>query len=99
MAKKSVRKNHGAAYKAKVAIEAVRAQRTVGELAQAFSLHPSQIAGWKKHLLEHAQSLFERGNLKRGERAEEQLRNALYQQIGQLKVELDWLKKKSGSLY
>ena len=97
MKKAGSRKNHNAAYKAKIAIEAVRGQRTVAELSQAFSVHPSMIAGWKKHLQENASELFERGAIKKGEREEEQPRDALYQQIGQLKMELEWLKKKSRS--
>ncbi len=96
MRKAGIRKNHSAAHKAKIAIEAVRGQRTVAELAQAFNVHPSMIAGWKKHLQENASVLFERGAVSKAERAEEQLRDALYQQIGQLKMELEWLKKKSG---
>lgn len=91
------RKNHSAAYKAKVALEAARGTRTVAELAQAFSVNPSQIAGWKKHLLEHASELFERGAATNVARADTELRDSLYQQIGQLQVELQWLKKKSGS--
>ena len=97
MKKAGTRKNHSAAYKAKVAIEAMRGQRTVAELSQAFSVHPSMIAGWKKQLQENAAELFERGAVKRGDRAEEQLRDELFQQIGQLKMELEWLKKKSRS--
>jgi putative transposase len=97
MKKARARKNHSAAYKAKVAIEAARGVRTVAELAQAFSVNPSQIAGWKRHLLEHAQELFERGGTTKASRADDRLRDALYQQIGQLQVELEWLKKKSGS--
>lgn len=96
MKKAGSRKNHSAAYKAKIALEAVRGQRTVAELSQAFSVHPSMIAGWKKHLQENAAELFERGAGKKSDRAEEQLRDALYQQVGQLKMELEWLKKKSG---
>jgi transposase len=90
------RKNHSPAYKAKVALEAARGNRTVAEIAQAFAVHPSQIAGWKKHLITHAQDLFEHGAVAKSERADEQLRDELYKQIGQLKVELEWLKKKSG---
>ena len=92
MKKASSRNNHNAAYEAKIAIEAVRRQRTVAELSQAFSVHPSMIAGWKKHP-ENAAELFERGAVKKGEREGEQLRDALYQKIAQLKMELEWLKK------
>jgi transposase-like protein len=96
--KKNSRKNHGSAFKAKVALEATRGVRTTAELSQAYAVHPSQIAAWKKHLLDHVQELFDRGAVAKGARAEERLRDELYQQIGQLQVENAWLKKKSADL-
>jgi len=89
------RKKHGGEFKAKVALAAIRGDRTIAELAGRFGLHPSQIHAWKRALMEGAPSLFERGRGRR-EKANEGLVAELYQQIGQLKVERDFLERKSG---
>ena len=87
---KNKRRNHSAAFKAKVALAAAKGDKTIAELASQYEVHPSQIAKWKKQLLESLPEIFScRQN-------QEALTAQLYQQIGQLKVELDWLKKKSG---
>jgi len=91
------RKRHGAALKAKVAVEAIRGERTVNELAGLYQVHPSQIAAWKKRALTGLPELFADGR-RRDQQDAEALRARLYQQIGELKVELDFLKKKSGLL-
>jgi transposase-like protein len=92
---KNKRRNHSAAFKAKVALEAVKEDKTIAELAGLYQVHPSQIAKWKKQLLESLPDIFSsRGQNEQKDRDE--LTAQLYQQIGQLKVELDWLKKKSG---
>ena len=91
------RKRHSAAFKAKVALEAIRGERTVNELAGLYQVHPSQIAAWKKRALEGMAELFADGRRK-DHQDEEALEAHLFQQIGQLKVELDFLKKKSGLL-
>jgi transposase-like protein len=89
-----MRKRYNAEFKAKVAIEAVSEQRTLAELAGEYSIHPSQIVKWKKELLERAREVFSKETSKDAKTAE--MREAeLYRQIGQLKVEVDWLKKKS----
>jgi len=85
------RHRHEPGYKAKVALEAVRERKTVSELASQFSLHPSQIHQWKGTLLERARELFEGPS---PERREEAQQAELYEQIGRLKMELEWLKKK-----
>jgi len=87
------RKQHSVAFKAKVALEAVKGQRTLNELAGQFELHPTQVVQWKKRLVEGAPELFS-GRTDRAAAQASELRDQLYQQIGQLKVELDWLKKK-----
>ncbi len=89
------RKIYGAEFKAKVALEAIRGQKTVNEIASAMGVHPNQVTAWKKQALEELPQIFSNGRA-RTEKAEAELKAALYQQIGQLKVELDWLKKKSG---
>lgn len=89
------RKSYSADMKAKIAMEAIKGQRTVQEIGSHYSVHPSQVAQWKKHAVEHLAQVFQDGR-SRDERADEELKAELYQQIGQLQVELDWLKKKSG---
>ncbi len=81
--------------KAKVALEAIRGLKTVNEIAQEFGVHPTQVGQWKKELQEQAAGLFE---VKRGARPVDQSASPdrLYSEIGRLKMELDWLKKKSG---
>jgi transposase-like protein len=92
---KRERKSYTAAFKAKIALEAIKGQRTINEIASAYAVHPNQVTQWKKQAVSQLSEIFSNGRA-RGEAAEEELRNQLYQQIGQLKVELDWLKKKSG---
>jgi len=81
--------------KAKVALEAIKGAKTINEIAQEFGVHPTQVNQWKKELLANAGSLFE------GQRGPKPVNaqsdpERLYAKIGQLNMELDWLKKKSG---
>ncbi len=92
---KQSRKKHSPAFKAKVALAALQGEHTIGELASRFEVHPSQIHAWKKALVQGAPQLFENGS-GRGEKDQEALTAQLYQQIGQLKVERDFLSRRSG---
>lgn len=89
------RRNHSAAFKAKVALAAAKGDKTIAELSSEFEVHPNQITQWKKQLFESLPEIFSRRR-KNEQYEQEELTAQLYQQIGQLKVELDWLKKKSG---
>ena len=92
---KQVRRNHSSSFKARVALEALKGDQTLAELASRFQVHPSQIQAWKKALLEGSDSVFERANGKR-QKGDEALIAQLYQQIGQLKVEKDLLQSGFG---
>ena len=89
-----MRKTHDAVLKAKVALESVKGEKTIAEIASHYGIHPNQISKWKKQALEGLPGLFN-GKRKKEDFSAEQMQAELYQQIGQLKVELDWLKKKS----
>lgn len=88
------RKVHSAEFKAKVGMEAVRGVKTLNEIGQQFGVHPVVVSQWKKELVERAATLFEgKRGPKPANHADEE---RLYGEIGRLKMELDWLKKKSG---
>ena len=89
------RKSHSAAFKAQVALAAVRGDRTVTELAAQFGVHPTLIHGWKQQLQAGAEAVFATGAKAVGPREDKSAE--LYEQIGRLKVELDWVKKKAAS--
>ena len=92
------RKRHDNAFKAKVGLEALKEIRSIQEIAQEFEVHPTQVSKWKKKLEEDLSSVFEQGNKKRGQNELEKERDKLHSKIGQLTIEVDWLKKKSKQL-
>ncbi len=92
---KQSRKKHSPAFKAKVALATLQGDKTIAELASRFEVHPSQIHAWKKALTQGASELFNIGSGKQ-EKDQEALIAQLYQQIGQLKVERDFLAERSG---
>jgi transposase-like protein len=95
MGEAKTRKYHTPEYKAKVGLEALRGLKTINEIGQEYGVHPVQVGQWKKEIQEQASKLFEG---KRGPKptAEHKEPEKLYSEIGKLKMELDWLKKKSG---
>ena len=91
------RKRFQASFKAKVALAAFKGDRTISELMSAFGVHSTQISLWKKQLLDGAAEVFADG--RKRESIDHESREAeLYQQIGKLQMELDWLKKKAATL-
>ena len=89
------RRKFSAEFKTKVAIEAIRGLKTLHELSSEYEVHPNQISKWKKQLLSQAPQIFKdrrnSNNISEDKKVEK-----LYQEIGQLQVELNWLKKKTG---
>jgi putative transposase len=92
-----MRKSHDAGLKARVALEAIKGEKTTAQIASEYSIHPNQIRLWRQKLLQGLPSLFS-DRPEKIQQENEQLQEELYKQIGQLKVELDWLKKKSQQL-
>lgn len=90
-------KSRDAALKAKIAFEAAKGEKTTSQLASEYGVHPNQIGQWKKKLLEELPAIFSDKRIYR-DKDREELEAELYRQIGQLKVELEWLKKKSQTL-
>ena len=94
---RKVRRHHNPVFKAKVALEALREQKTLSQIADQYSLHINQISDWRKSVVERLPELFEKGALGSTPSPDsdvDSITGPLYQQIGQQKVELDFLKKK-----
>ena len=92
-----IRKSYSSAFKAKVALESIKKEKTISQLSSEYGVHANQINQWRRRLLEELPEIFSKKRQKQ-EKDSEDLQDELYRQIGQLKVELDWLKKKSKQL-
>lgn len=92
---KSDRKTYSGEWKAKIALEAIKGQSTINEISSDYKVHPSQIMKWKKQALEQMPEIFSDKREKKVQ-SDEELKSKLYEQIGKLQVELDWVKKKAG---
>ena len=92
-----MRRSHDASFKAKVALEAVKGEKVITQLASEFGVHPNQMRQWRTHLLEMLPEIFSPSRPEK-EKERDELEAELFRQIGQLKVELEWLKKKSQTL-
>jgi len=93
----TTRRQHSPKFKARVAVEAIRGEKTLSQLGSQFQVHPIQIAKWRKSALEQLPEVFVDGRKSKSRNGEADS-DALYEEIGRLKVELDWLKKKVGML-
>lgn len=91
---KRTRRVFNASFKAKVALEALRERQTVEQIAKKYELHPNQVSTWKKEFISNAAAAFEGGAGAEDTKNQEETIEKLYAQIGQLKVENDWMKKK-----
>jgi len=92
--KMNKRKRYSAEFKAKVALDALKEQKTLSELANQYQIHSVQISNWKKQLLDGSALIF-KNSTNNNQKKQQNLEAHLYQEIGRLKIELDWLKKKS----
>ena len=94
------RRKFNGEFKARVSLEAVQGERTINEIASEHGIHPNQVSQWKSQLLENLPDVFsgERDQAKKRAVVQKE-RDELYRQIGQLKVELDWLKKKTDPFF
>ena len=90
------RRVFGASFKAKVALAASKGDRTTAQLASHFGIHTSQVTAWKKHLVTRVAELFVDGRQRRGDEGADE--HELFEQIGRLKMEVEWLKKKSAEV-
>lgn len=93
----NIRRGHDVAFKARVALEALKGEKTMAQLSSEFGVHANQIRQWRQKLLDELPQVFS-DRRKKADKENEETTSELYRQIGQLKVEMDWLKKKSQML-
>ncbi len=91
------RKQFQSSFKSRVVLEALKEQQTLSELSKQFEIHPNQISTWKRFAKAHLSDLFTKVSGSKSDKQDKELLDRLYKHIGQLEVELDWLKKKIGS--
>lgn len=94
-----MRKRYDKEFKAKIAVEALRGEKTIQEIAIAYGVHPNLVTNWKKQLLDGANEVFDKSEKDKDAERAEKKQNLLYQQIGLLQVENEFLKKKYRQLY
>jgi len=94
---RNIRRGHDAAFKARVALEALKGEKTMAQLSSEYGVHANQIRQWRQRLLDEVPHIFS-DRRRRQDKEDEEMTSELYRQIGQLKVELEWLKKKSQML-
>lgn len=94
---KRKRKSHSDEFKARVGLEAVQGLKTIQQIAKEYKIHPTQVSQWKRHLVDRLPDLFASSPSK-GQKDWEKERDQLHAKIGQITMELDWLKKKSATL-
>jgi transposase len=95
--KMAKRKKYSKELKARIALDAIKGQKTISELSSEYGVHANQITRWKKRLIDVAPDIFIRGKDKEAEKREIE-QDRLYKKVGQLQIEVDWLKKKTGYL-
>ncbi len=93
-----MKKKHDKNLKARVALEAIKGEKTIAEIASEYKVHPNLVGQWKKKMLQNLPELFEKGEDKKDKGIEKE-NDELYKQIGKMKVEIDWLKKKLNLLF
>lgn len=93
-----IRRSYDSVFKAKLALEAVKQEKTIAQLSSEYGVHANQITQWKKQMLHELPNIFN-GKQRKSEEDSEKIQAELYRQIGQLKVELDWLKKKHQQIH
>lgn len=93
-----MRKYHSKEFKAQVALEALKEEKTVSEIGAIYEVHPNMVSEWKRHLMDFAAEAFQRGKSQE-EKESAKLEEVLYKEIGKLKIEVEFLKKKSRQIF